>query len=42
MVVVIVLRLSHVLTLWWRVSYGSGYNLEAATCINTVAEGKLW
>ena len=42
MVVVIVLRLRHVLKLWLMVSYGSGYSLEAATCLSTVVEGKLW
>ena len=42
MVVVIVLRLRHVLALWLMVSYGRGYSLEAATCLNTVVEGKLW
>ena len=38
MVEVIVLRLPHVLTLWLMVSY----SLEAATCLNTVVDGKLW
>ena len=42
MVVVIVLRLSHVLALWLRVSYCRGYSLEAATYLNTVVEDMLW
>ena len=41
MVEIIVLRLPHVLALWLMVSYGSGYSLEAVTCLSTVVDGKL-